>query len=99
MDLIENYASNSLIVACIHYHSNMFMELLPSTKRRDTFNQAVVLQQWEAYTYRHPDWWEGFMKYAVEMGWGAMVYIASFIKIGSGIQSWWVGHTDKMEIA
>jgi hypothetical protein len=27
------------------------------------------------------------MKYAVEMGSGAMVYIATFIKIGSGIQN------------
>jgi hypothetical protein len=26
------------------------------------------------------------MKYAVEMGSGAMIYISSFIKIGSGIQ-------------
>jgi hypothetical protein len=26
------------------------------------------------------------MKYAVEMGSGAMIYIQSFIKIGSGIQ-------------
>jgi hypothetical protein len=26
------------------------------------------------------------MKYAVEMGSGAMVYVPSFIKIGSGIQ-------------
>jgi hypothetical protein len=26
------------------------------------------------------------MKYAVEMGSGAMMYISSFIKIGSGIQ-------------
>jgi hypothetical protein len=30
--------------------------------------------------------WEGFMKYAVEMFSGAMIYIPSFIKIGSGIQ-------------
>jgi hypothetical protein len=29
---------------------------------------------------------EGFMKYAVEMGSGAMIYIPSFIKIGSGTQ-------------
>jgi hypothetical protein len=29
---------------------------------------------------------EGFMKYAVEMGSGAMIYIPSCIKIGSGIQ-------------
>jgi hypothetical protein len=27
------------------------------------------------------------MKYAVEMGSGAMIYIPSFIKIGSGIQT------------
>jgi hypothetical protein len=27
------------------------------------------------------------MKYAVEMGSGAMIYIPSFIKIGSGIQN------------
>jgi hypothetical protein len=26
------------------------------------------------------------MKYAVEMGSGALIYISSFIKIGSGIQ-------------
>jgi hypothetical protein len=29
---------------------------------------------------------KGFMKYAVEMGSGAMIFIPSFIKIGSGIQ-------------
>jgi hypothetical protein len=28
----------------------------------------------------------GIMKYAVEMGSGAMIYIPNFIKIGSGIQ-------------
>jgi hypothetical protein len=28
----------------------------------------------------------GFMNYAAEMGSGAMIYIPSFIKIGSGIQ-------------
>jgi hypothetical protein len=37
-------------------------------------------------TYRHTDWWKGFMKYAVEMGSVVMTYILSFIKIGSGIQ-------------
>jgi hypothetical protein len=35
---------------------------------------------------RRTDWWEGFLKYAVEMGSVAMIYISSFIKIGSGIQ-------------
>jgi hypothetical protein len=28
------------------------------------------------------DLWEGFMKYVLEMGSGAMMYIPSFIKIG-----------------
>jgi hypothetical protein len=29
------------------------------------------------------------MKYAVEMGLGAMIYVPSFINIGSGIQKLW----------
>jgi hypothetical protein len=33
------------------------------------------------------------MKYAVEMGSGAMIYIPSFMKIGSGIQRFIVGDT------
>jgi hypothetical protein len=32
------------------------------------------------YTYRHKDWWEGFKKYAVEMGSGVMIYIPKFHK-------------------
>jgi hypothetical protein len=42
------------------------------------------------------------MKYAVEMGSGVMIYIPSFIKIGSAIQKSIVGgytDTDSMEIA
>jgi hypothetical protein len=41
------------------------------------------------------------MKYVVEMGSGAMIYIPSFIQIGSGIQKLIVGihrHTDSMVI-
>jgi hypothetical protein len=42
------------------------------------------------------------MKYAIEMGSGAMTYIPSFIKIGSGIQKLMGGrdlqNTDSMEI-
>jgi hypothetical protein len=44
---------------------------------------------------------EGFMKYIIEMGSGAMIYIPSFIKIGSGIQKLIGGihrHTERMEI-
>jgi hypothetical protein len=33
------------------------------------------------------------MKYAVEMGSGVMIYIPSFIKIGSGIQKFIEGYT------
>jgi hypothetical protein len=42
------------------------------------------------------------MKYAVEMGSGAIIYIPSFIKIGSGIQKLIGGihgHTDCMVIS
>jgi hypothetical protein len=41
------------------------------------------------------------MKHAVEMGPGAMIYIPSFIKLGSGIQIQYGGilrYTDSMEI-
>jgi hypothetical protein len=41
---------------------------------------------------------EGFVKYAVETGSGAMIYIPSFIKIGSGIQKLIGGYTNRMEI-
>jgi hypothetical protein len=34
------------------------------------------------------------MKYAVEMGSGAMIYILSFINIGSGVQKFIGGYTD-----
>jgi hypothetical protein len=37
-------------------------------------------------TYGHTDWWEGFMKYDVELGSDSMIYIPSFIKIFSGIR-------------
>jgi hypothetical protein len=35
------------------------------------------------------------MKYAVKMGSGAMIYIPSFIKIGSGIKKLIEGGTDR----
>jgi hypothetical protein len=37
---------------------------------------------------------EGFMKYAIEMGSGAMIHIPRFLKIGSGIQKL-IGFTDR----
>jgi hypothetical protein len=37
------------------------------------------------------------MKYAIEMGSDAMIYIPSLIKIGSAIQKLIGGYTDSME--
>jgi hypothetical protein len=34
----------------------------------------------------HTDRWEGFMKYTVEMGSDAVIYVPSFIKTGSGVR-------------
>jgi hypothetical protein len=56
----------------IRCQGNVFTEPLPSNDK--------------GYTYRHRDSRKGFMKDAAEMGSGAMIYIPSFIKIGSGIQ-------------
>jgi hypothetical protein len=42
------------------------------------------------------------MKYVVEMGSGAMIYISNFIRLVQAIKSQWGGihrHTDIMEIA
>jgi hypothetical protein len=68
----ENDASNSYIVARVFIVAVTF---LPSCC------PAMIV----GYTYRHTDRLEGFMNYAVEMGSGAMTYIAIFIKIGSAI--------------
>jgi hypothetical protein len=50
-------------------------------------------------TYTDTDWYEEFVKYATEMGSDAVMYISSFIKIGSAIQKLLGGHTDSKEIA
>jgi hypothetical protein len=74
MDRIENDTSNnSSIIACI------FVAAV-------TFISSRFLAKIGRYTYRHTDRWEGFMKYAAEMGSGAMIYIPNFVKIGSGIR-------------
>jgi hypothetical protein len=67
-------------------HVNVFTELSPSNENRNTLHWASAYQSQEGCTYRHTDWWEGFMKYTVEVGSGAMIHIPSFIKIGSGIR-------------
>jgi hypothetical protein len=66
---------------CIHGRGDVFTEPLP---RND-----------KGFTYRHTGSREGFMKYAIEMGSGVMIYIPGFIKIGSAIQKLIVGgYTD-----
>jgi hypothetical protein len=72
MDHLENDASNNAyIFSCISCRRNVFTEPLPSNDR--------------VYTHTDTGLWEGFIKYAVEMGSGAIIYIPSFIKTGSGI--------------
>jgi hypothetical protein len=70
---MENDASSSSVVACVYVAA---VTCLP---RRCP---ATI----KGYTFKHTDSWEGFMKYAVEMGSGTTIYIPSFIKIGPGMQ-------------
>jgi hypothetical protein len=51
-----------------------------------TYLRSRCLVTIRGYTYRQRDWWERFMNYAVEIGLVVMMYIPSFIKIGSAIQ-------------
>jgi hypothetical protein len=70
---------------CIRCRGNVFTEPLPSNDR--------------GYTCRHTDWWEVFMKYAVEIDSGAMIYIPSFINIDSVFRKLIGGYTDSMVIS
>jgi hypothetical protein len=51
-----------------------------------TVPRAVAWRRWSGEIRIQTDWWERFMKYAVEIGSGVIIYIASFVKIGSVIQ-------------
>jgi hypothetical protein len=59
---------------CIRYRGNVPTEPLPSNAK------GIHIQ-----TYTHTDWWD-FFNYAVKTGSSAVIYVPSFIKIGSGIQ-------------
>jgi hypothetical protein len=52
----------------------------------ETFSPTCCLATTGKFTYRHTVWWEGFIKYVVEMGSDAIIHILSFIKIDSAIQ-------------
>jgi hypothetical protein len=72
MDSTENDASNNSTVVPV---------------AAVTFLLSSCLATIRGYTYRHTDGLGGgFMKYTVEMGSGDMIYIPSFIEIGSAIQ-------------
>jgi hypothetical protein len=75
----KNAASKNSVVACIRCHGNVSTEPLPSNYRRDT--------------YIDTDWWEEFIKYAVEMDSGIMTYIPIFRKSGLGIKKLMEGAT------
>jgi hypothetical protein len=73
MDCIENDSpNNSSIALCVLVAVVMF---LPNS------SPAAI----RGYAYRQRLMGE-FMKYVVETGSGAIIYIPSFIKIGAGIQ-------------
>jgi hypothetical protein len=71
---------------CIRYRGNVSTEPLPIKDRGIFTEPSRYLATIGGYTYRHTDWWEGLFNYAVEMGSGAVIYIPSFIEIGSGVQ-------------
>jgi hypothetical protein len=80
--------NNSSIVACV------FVAVA-------TFLPSRCLATIGEYTHRLKDLWEEFIKYAVEMGSGAMTHLSSFITIGSAIQKLIEvihRHTDSMVI-
>jgi hypothetical protein len=52
------------------------------------FLPSCCLKTIGGYTYKHTDLWEGFKKYAVKMGSGAMIYIPSFIQIVSAVEEY-----------
>jgi hypothetical protein len=87
MDRIEKGVSNiSSIVACV------FVAAV-------TFLLSRCLATIWGYTCRHTSVWEGFMKYAVEIGSVGTVYILNFIKTGSGIQKLIHRQTDRIAIS
>jgi hypothetical protein len=69
---------------CIHCSGKVFTEPLPSNDR-GIFTETLLSNARGTRIYRHR-LREGFMKYAVEMGSDAIIYIQSFIEIGSGIR-------------
>jgi hypothetical protein len=49
---------------------------------RNEVNETIKFGRLQYWYY----WWEGFIKYTVEMALGGMIYIPIFLMIGSRIQ-------------
>jgi hypothetical protein len=84
-------SSNSSIVACVFVTVVTFLtsRCLATTEH---FNEPLPSNDRGMYiqTQRQR---RGIFNYAVEMGSGALIYVPSFIKIGSGIQKLIGGYT------
>jgi hypothetical protein len=74
MDCIEKRCIQLFFYCCTCIHCTVI------------FLPCCCLATVVGYKYRHTDWWERFMKYANEMGSGAIINIPSFVKTGSAIQ-------------
>jgi hypothetical protein len=77
---------------CILCRGNVFIEPFPSIN--GGFSLCPFLITICGYTQRNTGCWDGFVKYAVEMGWDATIYIPSFIKFNSVIQNLIRRYTD-----
>jgi hypothetical protein len=75
MDPIENDMSNASSIV-----TRVFVAAV-------TFLPVRCLAKVRGYIYRHTDRWKIFMKHSVEMGSGVMIYIPSFIQIGSAVRN------------
>jgi hypothetical protein len=80
-------SNNSSMVTCVRCRGNVFTKPLPSNDKE--------------HIHTDTDWWEGFTKYAVEMGSSATICVPSFIKIVSDIRKLMQGdtHTDSKVIS
>jgi hypothetical protein len=77
---------------CIRYRGNVSTEPFSSNDRGILPSRCLATIR--GYTYRHTDWWERFFNYSVEVGSDAVIYVPSFIQIGSGSEKLIVGiHT------
>jgi hypothetical protein len=85
MDHIEDDASRNSVVVCVLIAMVMFLS-------------SCCLATTGGYTHRHKDRWKGFMKYAVEMGSGAMICIHTYqvsYRLVQTFKSWWGDKTHR----